>query len=368
MIGDERRLRLLVAAGGTGGHLYPAIAVAKEFVRLTGGSDVTFAGTHHGLETRLVPEAGFPLEIVRAEPLRGGGLTRKLKALWGIAVGIADAYTLLRKFSPHVVMGVGAYVSGPIMATAAVSGLPTLILEPNAVPGLTNRILTPFVDEAAVSWEVTSRYFGKKSVVTGNPVRADIVRVPPLDNNRGPVQLLVFGGSQGSRILNKVVVESLIRLGKLKEKFAVTHQTGERDREWVARAYEAAGIPSRVKSYLDTMGEEYTVADIVVCRAGATTCAELTAAGRPSILVPLPFVGGHQESNATMMSDGGAAYMILQRELASTQLAEVLQLLLGSPDRRLAMARKARALARPDAAQIVAKRLLRLAFSHKERQ
>ncbi len=367
MSGDERPLRLLVAAGGTGGHLYPAIAVAQAFGDLVGGADVIFVGTRRGLESRLVPEAGFPLEIVRAEPLRGGGLMRKVKALWGIVVGMADARSLLHRLSPHVVMGVGAYVSGPIMATAAVSGLPTLLLEPNAVPGLTNRILAPLVDEAAVAWEATSRYFGKKSVVTGNPVRAEIVRVPPLVNDRGAVQLLVFGGSQGSKVLNEVMVESLPRLGESPVRLTITHQTGERDREWVAKAYEAAGVTARVMSYLDAMGEEYAASDLVVCRAGATSCAELAAAGRPAILVPLPLAGGHQESNAAMMTDAGAAYMIPQRDLTSARLADKLLSLLGSPDKRLTMARKSRALARPDAARTVAERLLRLSFSREVR-
>jgi UDP-N-acetylglucosamine--N-acetylmuramyl-(pentapeptide) pyrophosphoryl-undecaprenol N-acetylglucosamine transferase len=257
-------------------------------------------------------------------------------------------------------MGVGGYVSGPLLAVAGISGVPTLVLEPNATPGLANRWLIPFVDAAALAWEETKKFFGPKSFVSGNPVREAITRVPPRPAG-ADLQLLVFGGSQGSRVLNQAMVAALPHLEPMKDHLEVTHQTGEAELESVRAAYQQGGFSARVEPYLEEMEREYTGCDLVVSRAGATTCAELAAAGRPSILVPLPLAGGHQRDNAEMMVRAGAARLLAEEALSGESLARTILELQDEPERRQSMAKSARALARPEAARIIAERLLGLA-------
>ncbi len=319
-----------------------------------------FSGTKRGLESRIVPRAGFALEMVRVEPLRGGSVFRKLKGLVSLPFAFIDAMKLLRKVEPSVVLGVGGYVSGPLLAVAGVTGVPTLILEPNATPGLANRWLRPFVDRAALGWEETQRYFGSKGFVSGNPVREAIARVPirPAGDR---MHVLVFGGSQGSQVLNRAMVSALPFLAAERDRLQVTHQTGETERDSVAAAYERAGFPARVEAYLEAMDREYAECDLVVSRAGATTCAELAAAGRPSVLVPLSLAGGHQADNAEMLAREGAARVIPQVALTGEKLSDVLLALLGAPEQRRKMAERARSLARPDAAEIIAGQLFELA-------
>jgi UDP-N-acetylglucosamine--N-acetylmuramyl-(pentapeptide) pyrophosphoryl-undecaprenol N-acetylglucosamine transferase len=352
---------LLVAAGGTGGHLYPAIAVAQVFRELSKGADVIFVGTERGLESSIVPAAGFPLELVRAAPLRGGSLLRKIRGIQGLLLGFLDSLRLLRRFEPQVVMGLGAYVSGTLVLGAALKRIPTLILEPNAEPGLANRWLAPFVDEAACAWEETKPYFGAKGVVTGNPVRREISEVASLrPQTREKMRVLVFGGSQGSAVLNRAVTESLSILSPQLHRLEWVHQTGPKDIRWVSEAHAANGTRAQVVSYIDRMHEAYGAADLVISRAGATTCAELACAGRGAILLPLPLAGGHQERNAEMMANAGAARFLRERDLTPGRFARELLTILDAPEERERMAASARALARPDAAENVARLLLRL--------
>jgi UDP-N-acetylglucosamine--N-acetylmuramyl-(pentapeptide) pyrophosphoryl-undecaprenol N-acetylglucosamine transferase len=356
-----------VAAGGTGGHLYPALAVAAAIQTIAKGAEVTFVGTDRGLESRIVPAAGFPLELVRARPLRGGTLLSKLEGIQGLFLGLFDAVRLVRRLEPSVAMGLGAYVSGAVVLAAALDGTPTLLLEPNAQPGLANRWLAPFVDEAACAWEETRRYFGAKTVVTGNPVRPEIARVAPLGSQRaGGMRVLVFGGSQGSLALNRAFVASLSRLGEHARRLEITHQTGRRALEEVRRSYSDAGLEASVLPYIERMDQAYQNADLVVARAGATTCAELLCAGRPSLLVPLHLAGGHQERNAELMAQSGAARSLRESELTGERLARELLALLEAPEEREKMAERARAQARPDAAEAVARRLLHLAETRRE--
>jgi UDP-N-acetylglucosamine--N-acetylmuramyl-(pentapeptide) pyrophosphoryl-undecaprenol N-acetylglucosamine transferase len=336
------------------------LAVARKLIECEPEAKVIFSGSKRGLEGHIVPRAGFPLEMIRVEPLRGGSVFRKLKGLLALPVAAIDAARLLRKIRPHVVMGVGGYVSGPLLAVAGLSGVPTLILEPNSTPGLANRWLNPFVDRAALAWEETGKFFGTKSFVSGNPVREAITRVPPRPYGPG-VRLLVFGGSQGSRVLNQAMVAALPHLTPSKDRLEVTHQTGEAELESVRTAYQRIGIPARIEPYLDAMEREYAECDLVVSRAGATTCAELAAAGRASILVPLPLAGAHQEDNAEMMVREGAARVLRQETLTGESLARAILELLDEPERRRSMAERARALARPDAARVIVEQLLELA-------
>jgi UDP-N-acetylglucosamine--N-acetylmuramyl-(pentapeptide) pyrophosphoryl-undecaprenol N-acetylglucosamine transferase len=360
-------VRVLVAAGGTGGHLYPAIAVAAAIQTIAKGAEVTFVGTERGLESRIVPAAGFPLELVRARPLRGGTLLSKLEGIQGLFLGLVDAVRLVRRLEPSVAMGLGAYVSGAVVLAAALDGTPTLLLEPNAEPGLANRWLAPFVDEAACAWEETRRYFGKKTVITGNPVRPEIAGIGPMrPQSAGEMRVLVFGGSQGSLALSRAFVASLARLAGNAARLAITHQTGPRAIEEVRRSYSDAGVEAQVLPYIEAMDQAYQNADLVVARAGATTCAELLCAGRPSLLVPLPLAGGHQERNAELMAQSGAARFLRESELSPERLARELMALLEAPEERERMAERARAQGRPDAAAAVARRLLDLAESRRE--
>jgi UDP-N-acetylglucosamine--N-acetylmuramyl-(pentapeptide) pyrophosphoryl-undecaprenol N-acetylglucosamine transferase len=359
--GGGKRVRLLIAAGGTGGHLYPALAVAESFRSLVEGAEVIFVGTERGLETRIVPRAGFALEIIRAAPLRGGSLARKLSGVYGLFEGHVDSRKLLRRVEPDVVMGVGAYVSGTVVLASALKRVPTLILEPNAEPGLTNKWLGPFVDVAACAWEETTRRFGKKGVLTGNPVRSEIARVAPLaPQTASKMRVLVFGGSQGSTVLNRAVVGALPLLSGISSRLEWTHQTGPKDLEWVREVYARNGVRGRVEPYIDAMDRAYEDADLIVSRAGATTCAELACAGRPALLVPLSLAGGHQRQNAEMMARAGAAICLPESELSPERIASELRELLDSPRLREHMARKARGLARPDAAETVARHLVGL--------
>jgi UDP-N-acetylglucosamine--N-acetylmuramyl-(pentapeptide) pyrophosphoryl-undecaprenol N-acetylglucosamine transferase len=351
-----------VAAGGTGGHLYPAIAVARRFRELAPGADVIFVGTERGLESSIVPASGFPLEWIRAAPLRGGSLSRKLRGVFGLFTALVDARRLLKRREPHVVMGVGAYVSGAIVLAAALKGIPTLILEPNAEPGLANRWLAPFIDEAACGFQETTRVFGKKGFVTGNPVRREIVSVRPLGpQSKERMRVLVFGGSQGSTALNRAVVEALPLLASELSRIDWVHQTGPREVLSVNETYSRHGARGEVAAYIEAMHEAYEEADLVIARSGATTCAELACSGRGSLLVPLALAGGHQERNAEMMARAGAARMLRESELSPSRLAHEIRSLLEAPEERARMAASARALARPDAADDVARRLLRLA-------
>jgi len=352
-------LRLLVAAGGSGGHLYPALAVVRELKGREPEAEVIFVGTRRGLEQSLVPEAGFSLELVQVEPLRGGSLFRKAKGVWQLFPAMFESSRLLKRTHPHVVMGVGGYVAGPLLAVAAATGVPTLILEPNAVPGLTNRWLAPWVDAAALGWDETVRYFRRNGFVTGNPVREEITRVAPRPAT-DTMQILVVGGSQGSHVLNRAIVDALPHLATHRNRLGITHQTGQAELEWVRVGYQKNGFPARIEPYFRDMAKEYGACDLVVSRAGATTCAELAAAGRAAVLVPLPLAGGHQRQNAEATARAGAAWMIPQQELSGEHLAQTLIDLLEDPERRKEMAEAARTLARPQAARAIVDRLLQL--------
>ncbi len=351
---------LMVAAGGTGGHLYPALAVAEEFRKLIEDAKVVFVGTPRGLESYIVGQAGFPLEYIRASPLRGGTLARKARGFCELFLGTYDSLKLLKRVRPCVVLGVGAYVSGTVLLTAAFRGTPSLILEPNAEPGLTNKWLAPFVDEAACGWKQTTRYFGKKAVLTGNPVRNSILNVSPLREQKENMHILVCGGSQGSRDLNRIITDSLPLFSDVVNRLQFTHQTGSYDLEFVKNAYAEHKIRANVTPYIENMSRAYAASDLVVARAGAITCAELAAVGRPSILIPISLAGGHQEKNAEMMQRSGAVRTFRSAEVTPEKLTTEITRLFDSPQERLAMAECARSLARPDAARCVAQRLVQL--------
>jgi UDP-N-acetylglucosamine--N-acetylmuramyl-(pentapeptide) pyrophosphoryl-undecaprenol N-acetylglucosamine transferase len=359
-------LRIVIAGGGTGGHLYPGIAVAREILRRKPDAVISFAGTSRGIEARAVPREGFPLDLLRSSGLKGKSVIDRIRAAALIPVGLADAWRIIGRRRPHLVIGVGGYSSGPVVAAAAMRGVPAMLLEQNAVPGLTNRLLAPASRAVAVTFESTRRFFGEKSFVSGNPVRPEFLsaaggRESRASDGASGVGVLVFGGSQGAHAINVAMVEAAAKLAA-DSRIRLTHQTGERDLEMVRAAYRQAGLQAEVEPFFYDMGQRLAAADLIVCRAGATTLAELTAAGKPAILIPLPTAtDDHQRKNAEALSSQGAAAMLLQADLSGAVLAERILGLTGDSEARGRMARAARALARPNAARVIVDRALELA-------
>lgn len=352
---DPRPSRLLIAAGGTGGHIYPGLAVGRAFADRHPDAAIEFIGTERGLEDRIIGGAGFPVRRLRAAPLRGGSLSRKVRGVAALLPALVDADRLLRRTRPDAVFGVGGYTAGPLLLAAALRRIPTLILEPNFEPGLTNRWLARFVDAAAVAWEETAEHFPGKAFVSGNPVRAEIAAVPdvaPLDGEA--LRVFLFGGSQGSRILNDALIAAL---SQLPDDIEITHQTGRHDLDRVRQAYEDAGRRAQITDYVTAMHREYARCHVVISRAGATTCAELAAAGRGAILVPLELAGAHQRRNAEALEATGAARVLPEAQLTGAALAAAIGDLARAPRQCREMGGAARRRAKPKAAATIVDRI-----------
>jgi UDP-N-acetylglucosamine--N-acetylmuramyl-(pentapeptide) pyrophosphoryl-undecaprenol N-acetylglucosamine transferase len=360
-------LRVVIAGGGTGGHLYPGIAVARELMARRADAMVTFAGTARGIESRVVPREGFALDLIHSGGLKGKSIADRLRGVLLVPVGVADAWRILSRRRPHLVIGVGGYSSGPVVLIAALRGLPTMLLEQNAVPGLTNRLLSRVVRAAAVTFETTRQFFGEKAFVSGNPVRPEFFAAGPqygeseANEQASGIRVLVFGGSQGAHAINVAMVEAAAELAAGGAGLRLTHQTGERDVEMVRAAYRRAGLQADVEPFLYDMGRRIGQADLIVCRAGATTLAELTAAGKAAILIPLPTAtDDHQRRNAEALAAAGGADVLLQKEMTGRTLAQRILALAADPARRARIAAAARTLARPDAARRIVDRALEL--------
>ena len=354
-------LRVVIAGGGTGGHVIPALAIGRE-LRDRHGAELLFIGTARGLETRLVPEAGFRLELVRSGQLKNVSLATRLKTLSDLPLGIAHCVRLLRQFRPHVVVGVGGYASGPAILAAVALRLPTLAYEPNAVPGMTNRLAGRFVSAAAVNFPGTVSFF-RNAEVTGVPVRPEICALQPKPAG-SPVHLLITAGSQGAAVFNEILPRIAPQLLRALPELTLVHQSGPRHLQTTRAAYEASGAdPARwtVEAFLADMPRQYGQADLVLARSGSTV-AELCAAGLPSLLVPFPQAADdHQRRNAEVLVAAGAAEMLLQAEVTPESLERALLGLLGDAPRRAAMAAAARAMARPHALEHIAGMVLQLA-------
>jgi UDP-N-acetylglucosamine--N-acetylmuramyl-(pentapeptide) pyrophosphoryl-undecaprenol N-acetylglucosamine transferase len=359
-------MRVLIAGGGSGGHLYPGIAVARELTRRVPEAEVSFVGTVSGIESRVVPREGFALDLIRSQGLKGKSITALLGGLCLLPQSALDAWRVVSARQPALVIGVGGYSSGPTVLVAALRRVPTLLMEQNAIPGLTNRLLARVVDAAAVTYEESLPFFRGKGFVSGNPVRPEFDRraaaEPAWRPPSGTARVLVFGGSQGAHAINVAMVEAAPRLAASASGVTITHQTGERDHEMVRDAYREAGQEARVEPFLHSMDQEMGAADVVVSRAGATTLAELAAAARPAILVPLPTAtDDHQRRNAVAFVTAGAAVMVEQRELTGDRLAAEILGLAFDGNRRRALGEGAHRLARPDAAKVIVDRALTLA-------
>jgi len=345
-------MKVLFAAGGTGGHIFPAIAVAKELMRRHADGEVLFVGTAKGLETRIVPENGFQLSLIHSAGLKNVGISGKVKGMAVLPKSFLEARQIMRQFRPHVVVGAGGYVSGPVLMMAAIMGVPTLVMDSNALPGFTNRQLARFVDKAALAFDASLPYFGKKGVVVGNPVRHEFFEIPQKERAE-EFHILIFGGSQGARAINNAMVEALEGLSKFDGKLTITHQTGENDFERIRDAYASSAFSKGdVRPFISEMPREFGKADLIISRAGATTCAELAAAGKASIMIPLPTAADdHQRKNAEALEAGKAAKMILQKDLTGELLVNEIANLIEMPEKIGVMEAAAKAIGREDAAE-----------------
>lgn len=352
---DAGSTRIVFAGGGTGGHLYPALSVAEELRRRLPSASVTFVGTRRGLEQRLVPQAGYPLVALSLGGLKGASLAGKLGAAAAAGWAVLRCTAWMLRARPDLVIGVGGYASGPGVLAAKFLRVPTMILEQNDFPGATNRWLAPWVDAVCLPSEAAGARIGGRTFVTGNPVRREFFEIAEAQET-GALELLVFGGSRGAASINHAVVSALEGLARIEPAPRIVHQTGADDEESVRSAYERAYPRERfeVRAFLDDMPARLAWAGLVLCRAGALTLAELCAAGRPAILVPYPHASDdHQRHNAEALCRAGAAEMLPDPEL-SGELAAAIGRLAADGDRRRAMGRSARALARPDAVRRIA--------------
>ncbi len=350
-------MRMLIAGGGTGGHVFPGIALAEEVVTRHPSNDVVFVGTARGLEATVVPQAGFPIELIDVKGLKGKGLLGTLKNLLLLPLAFFQSVAVLRKWRPDMVVGVGGYASGPVVLVAWLMRIPTAVQEQNAIAGFTNRVLGRFVQAAFTAFPEAVRQFPRRKVFQlGNTIRRQLMEnyMRPGSHHERP-RLLVFGGSQGAHALNMRVIEALPHLADLRETLRITHQTGAKDREYVEKGYRAVGFEPDVREFISDMSAAYAESDLVVCRAGATTLAELTVCKRPSILVPFPAAAdNHQVQNALSLVSAGAAVMIEERDLTGEVLAHEIRAILGSEERLERMARAAGRLGSPQASREIA--------------
>ena len=352
-------MRAIIAGGGTGGHVIPALAVAQE-LQSRYNAEVLFIGTARGIETRLVPAAGFQLELIKVGALNRVDLATRFKTMLDLPRAIAQSAHMISEFRPDVMIGVGGYASGPAMLAASLMNVPMMAFEPNVIPGIANRLVAPMVRAAAVQFPATQKYF-RNAVVTGVPVRREFFHVPPRPQEACPT-LLVFGGSQGAHAINMAVIESMRHLAQAVPGIHLIHQTGEKDYEAAQAAAASAGISAELSRFIDDMPGAFACADLLVCRSGASTVAEITAAGKPAIFVPLPTAADdHQRHNAETLANAKAALLLPQVELTADRLVQEVASLLGDPARLEQMGSAARQFAYPHAARDIAALAARIA-------
>lgn len=358
-------MKVIIAGGGTGGHLFPGIAVAEELEnRGINKADIIFVGTQQGIESRAVPKEGYNIRFLRAEGIAGRSILKKARSLFVFFLSIADSLRIISSVRPDIVIGVGGYASVGMVLAARLKGIPTMILEQNSVPGLANRFLSKFVDAVAATYQESMSFFPiHKTFFTGNPVRRQIILKDKKDINdayllfpidRNKFTVFIFGGSSGASSINHAMISALNYLTELRQEVQFLHQTGERDYHLAREAYRRLGFKGIVAPFIYQMAEAYAISDIVVCRAGATTLSEITVMGKPSILIPYPYAASnHQEYNAIKLQNTGAAKVILDRELTGEGLALAIKDLYINKDLREEMKRASAAFGKPDAAEKV---------------
>jgi UDP-N-acetylglucosamine--N-acetylmuramyl-(pentapeptide) pyrophosphoryl-undecaprenol N-acetylglucosamine transferase len=344
-------MKLLIAGGGTGGHVFPALAIAREWMSRGSEREVVLVGTQRGIEMKLVPQAGLPLETLRVAGLKGKGGATLVKNLAMLGPGLADALRVLRKHKPVAAFGVGGYAAGPMMLATWMNGVPNVIFEPNAEPGFTNRVLAKISKRIAAGYDVSAGAWGAKAVVTGCPVRPEFFGIAPRTLQK-PFRLLITGGSQGALAINRAVIDTMDRLAARKSELSIVHQTGERDYNAVRTAYARREFPAEVVPFLTNMAERFAWADLIVCRAGAITAAEIAASGRAAIFIPFGHAtDSHQLRNAQEMARAGAGRVIPEPELTPDRLSSEIFSLLDQPGEIERQSCAARSLARPNAAR-----------------
>jgi UDP-N-acetylglucosamine--N-acetylmuramyl-(pentapeptide) pyrophosphoryl-undecaprenol N-acetylglucosamine transferase len=342
-------MKLLIAGGGTGGHVIPAIAIAKEWLSRGREREVVLVGTERGIEMKLVPQAGLPLETLRVAGLKGKGGATLIKNLAMLVPAMQDARRVLGKHKPMAAFGVGGYAAGPMLLATWLNHIPNVIFEPNAEPGLTNKLLAKLSKRIATGYEISARAWGKKAVVTGCPVRSEFFSISPRKLEK-PYRLLVTGGSQGALPINRTFVDVMDQLAARKNDLSIVHQTGERDYNAVRTAYARHQINAEVVPFLTNMADRFAWADVIVCRAGAITAAEIAAAGRAAIFIPFgAATDSHQLRNAQEMQRAGAGRVITENELTAERLTTEIFNLIDRPDEIETQAHAARSLARPAA-------------------
>ncbi|MGZ3590997.1 MAG: undecaprenyldiphospho-muramoylpentapeptide beta-N-acetylglucosaminyltransferase [Thermodesulfobacteriota bacterium] len=363
-------MRCVIAGGGTGGHLFPGIAIAEAFVEREKGNEVLFIGTERGIEAKILPEGKFPLRTIKAKPIQGRSLLEKAKAIWSLPMAVSAASSILKEFQPRLVLGVGGYASGPTLLAASFMGIKRAIQEQNVMPGMTNRVLRWFSQRIFVSFDEAKKYFPeKKTVVTGNPIRKEFFA--SLNKHRGEMRekdrlvLFIFGGSAGAHRINQAMIEALGQLEGIKSSLKIVHQTGREDFDSVSKAYREKGFDARVKAFFEDMAACYQISDLVICRSGASTVAELAVCGKAALLIPYPYAAhNHQFINAKKLVDQGAAKMILDRELSGEVIAQAILDLYYHPQERARMEESIRRLGRPRAAEEIVDHCYALVGEH----
>ncbi|HMK61640.1 MAG TPA: undecaprenyldiphospho-muramoylpentapeptide beta-N-acetylglucosaminyltransferase [Dissulfurispiraceae bacterium] len=352
-------MRVIIAGGGTGGHLFPGVAVAEEFTKKGLTARIVFVGTEHGIEARVIPKEGYPIEYLSAEGMVGKTAFQKARAVYLFLVSLYQARRIIASVCPDIVIGVGGYASVGMVFTAHFMGVRTIIMEQNSVPGFANKFLSRFVDAIAVTYQESIASFPReRTFLTGNPVRKKILTRDTVDATRqfslarDRYTVLIFGGSLGARTINNAVVEALHYLLDLRDNIQFIHQTGEKDVKGIKEIYDKLGFSATVMPFIYQMADAYAAADLVICRAGATTLSELTAVGKAAVLVPYPYAASnHQEANARKLEDMGAATVILDRHLSGEVAAKAIRSMYDNPEKRKAMQKASKAFGRPDAAE-----------------
>ncbi|MBF0622329.1 MAG: undecaprenyldiphospho-muramoylpentapeptide beta-N-acetylglucosaminyltransferase [Magnetococcales bacterium] len=357
--------RLLIAGGGTGGHLFPALAVAEAWEAR--GGETLFVGTERGLEARILPKMGRNLKTLKVGQLKGGGIIRRLHTVMGLPRALLQAQRIVKQFDPHVVMGVGGYASAPAVAAARLSGRPTALHEQNALPGLANRKLGRWAHRIFISFpEAKSAFIPERTILTGNPVRAAFLEriqtpntpYPDHFNTMRPLRLLVFGGSQGASIFSEIIPDAIDGLGEKASSVEVRQQARKPEVEALSLRYQQSGITARVSDFINDMATAYQWADLVICRAGATSVAEITAMAKPALLIPYPYAtDDHQTANAQSLVDAGGGWMQQQSTLTTEWLTQLLATHLAHPDKLLEVGKQAKKMGRPQAARDIAQHL-----------
>ncbi|MBK5277192.1 MAG: undecaprenyldiphospho-muramoylpentapeptide beta-N-acetylglucosaminyltransferase [Desulfuromonadales bacterium] len=355
-------MKLLIAGGGTGGHLFPGIAVAEEFLARNPANQVLFVGTERGIEARAVPSAGHRLELISAAGIRGKGIFSQIKGAAMMLYGYAQSRKILKSFRPDMVLGVGGYASLPMVLAARGMQIPRFIHEQNAIPGMTNKLLARFADQVFITLEESGKFFPlEKTLLTGNPLRSQIVEMAETirheqrtTDNEQRFHIFVFGGSQGAHAINMAMIAALPHLADLSDRLEICHQTGEKDCSHIRDAYRESGLPAAVQPFISNMAAEYHTADLIICRAGATTIAEVTSCGKACLFIPFPHAADdHQRRNAEALLKKQACFMLLEHELTGERLAAMIRELMNDPATLRQTGAAAFSLARLDAGRII---------------